>query len=134
MTKLSKELVPFLSTKLTLVHFAVEKCVNINVNLNTASEYVLQNISGLNRKLAKKIVDFRSSQGPFASREDLLRVSGISPTIFAQAVGFLQIPDGENPLDRTCVHPESYELAEKLLAAVGFTSKDLIDPKTQDDL
>ena len=98
----------------------VESCVNrVGVNLNTASASLLQYIAGLNATLSRRIVSFREENGPFARRQDLLRVKGLGPKTFEQAAGFLRIPDGIMPLDATAVHPESYELTERLLRMAG---------------
>jgi len=94
----------------------VESAVNlVGVDLNTASASLLQNVSGLNSKTAEKIVAFRDEHGRFVNREKLNKVSGIGETAFQQSAGFLRIIDGENPLDNTAIHPESYAATKKLL-------------------
>ena len=94
----------------------VESAVNlVGVDLNTASISLLQNVSGLNSKSAQNIVGFRDEHGRFNNREQLMQVSGIGETAFQQAAGFLRIPDGDNPLDNTAIHPESYFATQKLL-------------------
>lgn len=94
----------------------VESCVNqVGVDLNTASKSLLTHISGLNSRSAEKIVSHRNIVGPFINRQDLKKVEGIGKTAFEQAAGFLRIADGENPLDATSIHPESYKVTEKLL-------------------
>jgi uncharacterized protein len=94
----------------------VESCVNqVGVDLNTASKSLLTHISGLNNRSAEKIVSHRDTLGPFKNRKDLKKVEGIGKTAFEQAAGFLRITDGENPLDATSIHPESYKVTEKLL-------------------
>jgi uncharacterized protein len=94
----------------------VESAVNlVGVDLNTASISLLQNVSGLNSKSAQNIVGFRDEHGRFSNREQLMQVSGIGETAFQQAAGFLRIPDGDNPLDNTAIHPESYFATQKLL-------------------
>lgn len=99
----------------------VESCVNrVGVNLNTASASLLQYIAGLNATLSRRIVSHREENGPFAGRQDLLKVKGLGPKTFEQAAGFLRIPDGAGPLDATAVHPESYELAERILHMAGL--------------
>jgi uncharacterized protein len=96
-------------------------CVNfVGVDLNTASVSLLRHVSGLNQLTARRIVDRRKEQGPFQNREQLLQVEGIGPASYTQAAGFLKIADGDHPLDRTWVHPESYEAATKLLARFGY--------------
>ncbi len=97
----------------------VEDCVNgVGVDLNTASVPLLQRVAGLNGSVAKAVVRHRESQGAFKSRADLLAVSGLGAKTFEQCAGFLRIQGGSNPLDATGVHPESYEVVEKLLALV----------------
>jgi uncharacterized protein len=94
----------------------VESAVNlVGVDLNTASASLLQNVSGLNSKTAEKIVAFRDENGRFIDREKLKEVSGIGETAFQQSAGFLRIVDGDNPLDNTAIHPESYLATKKLL-------------------
>lgn len=93
----------------------VESCVNkVGVNLNTASAPLLSHISGLSRRVAKNIVKRRESEGVFLSREQIKDISGVGDFRFQQAAGFMRIPESENPLDNTAIHPESYEAAEKL--------------------
>lgn len=95
--------------------FTVEKIVNdIGVNINTASSSILKYISGLNKKAIDSILEYKS-KNPFKSRGEIKKLKGISEKIFEQSIGFLRIPDSENPLDRTKIHPESYEIAENLL-------------------
>jgi protein Tex len=97
----------------------VEDCVNgVGVDLNTASVPLLQRVAGLNGSVAKAVVRHREAQGAFKSRADLLAVSGLGAKTFEQCAGFLRIQGGSNPLDATGVHPESYEVVEKLLALV----------------
>jgi uncharacterized protein len=94
----------------------VESAVNlVGVDLNTASASLLRNISGLNSKTAEKIVTHRDERGKFINREQLKEVSGIGETAFQQSAGFLRIADGDNPLDNTAIHPESYLATKKLL-------------------
>ncbi len=105
----------------------VRSCVNrIGLDLNCAGHPLLRHISGLNDKLARKLVAVRSSNGPFRSRAGLLAVPGVDEAVFEQAAGFLRIRDGENPLDRTAVHPESYPVIEKMAASLGVTVGDLV--------
>lgn len=93
----------------------VEDSVNqVGVNLNTASISLLSYVSGLSSNVSKSILDFRTENGKFISRKQLLDVKGLGPKTFTQAAGFLRIPDGENSLDNTAVHPESYKIAEKI--------------------
>lgn len=94
----------------------VESCVNqVGVDLNTASKSLLTHISGLNKRNAEKLVSHRDTVGPFKNRQELKKVEGIGQTAFEQAAGFLRITDGNNPLDATSIHPESYKVTEKLL-------------------
>ena len=94
----------------------VESCVNyVGVDLNTASASLLNYVSGLNKRIAENIVKFREKKGKFKSREELKEVSGVGEKVFEQSAGFLKIPDAENPLDNTFIHPESYQATLKLL-------------------
>ncbi len=98
----------------------VEDCVNrVGVDLNTASPALLARVAGLNARIAEQIVQRRDQTGAFRSRAALRDVPGLGPKTFEQAAGFLRIRDGENPLDRSAVHPESYPLVERILAAAG---------------
>lgn len=104
----------------------VEDSVNkVGVDLNTASASLLEYISGINKTIAKNIVDYRETNGRFTSRKQLLKVAKLGPKAFEQCAGFMRILDGENPLDATSVHPESYEAAEKLLDKLGLTMEDV---------
>lgn len=99
----------------------IESCVNfVGVDLNNASVSLLRHVSGLNQLTARRVVEYRKEKGPFTSREQLKEVEGIGPATFTQAAGFLKILDGSNPLDRTWVHPESYEVATRALEKLGF--------------
>ena len=98
----------------------VEDCVNaVGVDLNTASVPLLTRVSGLNSLLAKNIVEFRNSNGPFRNRKSLTKVPRLGDKTFEQAAGFLRINDGDNPLDRSAVHPEAYPVVERILAQCG---------------
>lgn len=104
----------------------VEDCVNkVGVDLNTASASLLEYISGISKPIAKNIVSYREENGKFKNRKQLLKVAKLGPKAFEQCAGFLRINDGDNPLDGTSVHPESYDAAEKLLEMLGFDVKDL---------
>ncbi|GEM_PF-58787 len=106
----------------------VESCVNfVGVNVNTASISLLRYVSGLNQLTAKGIYAYRQQNGPFRNREQLRQVPGIGDATFVQAAGFLFIPDGDNPLDGTSIHPESYPVATRLLELLGFSVEDLRD-------
>ncbi len=100
----------------------VEDCVNaVGVDLNTASPSLLEHVSGLNSTTAKNIVAYREANGAYTDRSQLLKVPKLGPKAFEQCAGFIRIPDGDNVLDNTGVHPESYEATEKLLNACGYT-------------
>lgn len=104
----------------------VEACVNkVGVDLNTASAPLLSYISGISGTIAKNIVAYREANGRFTDRRQLLKVPKLGPKAFEQCAGFMRINQGDNPLDRTSVHPESYEAAKQLLAKQGFTAEDL---------
>ena len=102
----------------------VEDCVNkVGVDLNTASAYLLEYISGISKAIAKNIVAYREENGRFTDRRELLKVAKLGPKAFEQCAGFMRIQGGKNPLDATSVHPESYEAVEKLFAKQGFTKE-----------
>jgi len=104
----------------------VEDCVNsVGVDLNTASPSLLQHIAGINSGIARNIVAYREENGKFSRRKELLKVKKLGDKAFEQAAGFLRIPESENVLDNTSVHPESYEAAEKLLKKAGYSLKGL---------
>ncbi|MCI9634238.1 MAG: RNA-binding transcriptional accessory protein [Ruminococcus sp.] len=108
----------------------VEDCVNkVGVDLNTASAPLLSYISGISSTLAKNIVAYREENGKFTDRRKLLKVAKLGPKAFEQCAGFMRIQGGDNPLDATGVHPESYEAAEKLLTKQGFQPEDIIGGK-----
>lgn len=108
----------------------VEDCVNkVGVDLNTASAPLLAYISGISSTLAKNIVTYREENGRFTDRRKLLKVSKLGPKAFEQCAGFMRIQGGDNPLDATGVHPESYDAAEKLLKKQGFQPDDIIGGK-----
>jgi len=108
----------------------VVNCVNqVGVNLNTASKYLLMYVSGLNTAMAQNIVDYRDANGPFSSREALLSVPRIGPKTFEQAAGLLRIPDADNPLDNSAVHPERYALVARMAADLGCAVSDLMADK-----
>ena len=113
--------------------FVVEKCVNsVGVNINTASASLLGYVSGITKAAIKKIIDYRESMGRINSREEIKKKKLLSDKAFEQAIGFLRITEGDNILDSTAIHPESYEVALKILSDLGFKitdvgSKELID-------
>lgn len=108
----------------------VESCVNlVGVNLNTASSHLLTYISGLGPALAQNIVDYRTANGPFQSRKELLKVPRMGTKAFEQCAGFLRIPQAPNPLDNSAVHPESYPIVEKIAKDMNCTVDELIKNK-----
>lgn len=105
----------------------VESCVNlVGVNVNTASSHLLTYVSGLGPVLAKNIVDYRTANGPFRSRRELLKVPRMGAKAYEQCAGFLRIPHAENPLDNSSVHPESYPIVERMAADLHCSVSDLI--------
>lgn len=105
----------------------VESCVNsVGVEVNTASRELLSYVSGLNSALAKNIIEYRNTNGAFPSRAALKKVPRLGPKAFEQAAGFLRLSGGKNPLDASAVHPERYEIVEKMAADLGCSVKDLI--------
>lgn len=111
----------------------IEAAVNhVGVELNTASAALLKHIAGINATVAKNIIKYRDEHGIFASRKELLKVSRLGPTAYTQCAGFLRINGATCPLDNTPVHPESYPLAEQILAELGFSLEDLADKNKLD--
>ena len=109
----------------------ISSCVNfVGVDLNTASIPLLRHVSGLNQLTARRVVEYRAEKGPFKSREQLHEVEGIGPATFTQAAGFLKLREGEEPFDRTWVHPESYGVSGKLLEKLGLT-REVVKEKAQ---
>ncbi len=105
----------------------VVSCVNaVGVEVNTASEQLLTYVSGLGPQLARNIIVFRNEKGPFSARGDLRKVPRLGPKAFEQAGGFLRIRDGENPLDASAVHPESYPIVESMAKDLGCVVRDLL--------
>ena len=108
------------------LNFVVSKAVNgVGVNINTASPSILKYISGLNKKVIDNIISFREKYGKFKNRDEIHSIKGMSDKVYEQAVGFLRILDGDNPLDKTSIHPESYDKTKELLRYLGFTENDL---------
>lgn len=108
----------------------VEDCVNaVGADLNTASAPLLSRVAGISNTVAKNIISFREENGRFTGRRQLLKVKGLGPKAFEQCAGFLRVPESDNLLDRTGVHPESYKAAETLLTLCGYTAKDAADGK-----
>ena len=113
-----------------MLHGTVEDCVNqVGVDLNTASAALLEYVSGITKTIAKNIVTYREENGQFTNRKQLLKVAKLGPKAFEQCAGFMRIQGGDNPLDGTSVHPESYEAAEKLLKKQGFSLDDIAGGK-----
>lgn len=105
----------------------VESCVNsVGVNLNTASSYLLSYVSGIGPALAENIVEYRSANGPYKSRTDLLKVKRLGGKAFEQCAGFLRITDAADPLDNSAVHPESYHIVAAMAKDLGISTKDLV--------
>ena len=106
--------------------FVVEKAVNeVGVDVNTASKSLLQYVAGLNKSTAQSLVNYRDEHGEFKDRESIRKVPKIGDKAYEQAAGFLRVPESDNPFDKTAIHPESYEIAEKILSYLGFTKADL---------
>ena len=106
--------------------FVVTKAVNsVGVNINTASPSLLKYVSGITKKNIEKIIDYRENNGRINSREEIKKKKLLSDKVYEQAIGFLRITDGINPLDQTGIHPESYDIATNLLKKLDFTIKDL---------
>ena len=108
------------------LEFVVTKAVNqVGVNINTASSSLLEYVSGLTKKAINALLHYREVHGKITSREEIHQIQGISDKVYEQSIGFIRIQEGTNPLDRTSIHPESYPVAEKLLALLGFTPNDV---------
>jgi uncharacterized protein len=119
--------VPAKELRHSLEH-VVESCVNqVGVDLNTASVPLLRYVSGLNQLVAHDLVEYRKTHGPFRNRRQLLEINGIGEQRFTQAAGFLKISDGDNPLESTWIHPESYAVAEEILTELGYGPQTLRD-------
>ena len=113
----------------------VEDSVNkVGVDVNTATPSLLSYVSGINNTIAKNIVKYRDTNGKLKERKELLKVPKLGKVAYEQCAGFLRIPDGKNPLEITAVHPESYEVTEKLLQSIGFDKKDLKDKEKLEEL
>jgi protein Tex len=113
----------------------VESCVNhVGVNLNNTDVASLRYIAGLNPMIARDLVEFRKQHGPFQNREQLLQVPSLGHARFVQAAGFVKVSDGNNPLDRYWIHPESYGLVDKILAEIGYGREALVDPVRHEEV
>lgn len=111
----------------------VENCVNsVGVDLNTASPSLLSYVAGINKTVAKNIISYREENGRFRTRKQLMKVPKLGAKAFEQCAGFLRIADGDNLLDNTSVHPESYKTASELLKILGYTETDVADGKLSD--
>lgn len=105
----------------------VESCVNsVGVNVNTASRHLLSYVAGIGPALAENIVQYRTENGPFKSRKDLLKVKRLGEKAFEQCAGFLRIPGAANPLDNSAVHPEAYHIVGKMASSLGVATEDLV--------
>lgn len=112
--------------------FTVESCVNsVGVNINTASKELLTYVSGLGPALAEKIVNYRAENGGFSSRADIMNVPKMGKKTFTQAAGFLRVPESDNPLDNSAVHPESYSIVKQMAADCGCTVAELMVDKAK---
>lgn len=112
--------------------FTVESCVNsVGVNINTASKELLNYVSGLGPALAEKIVNYRAENGGFSSRADIMNVPKMGKKTFTQAAGFLRVPESDNPLDNSAVHPESYSIVKQMAADCGCTVAELMADKAK---
>lgn len=117
------------------LNFVVTKVVNqVGVNVNTASSSLLSYVSGMNKKAIDAILNERDLKGKFTSREEIKKLKGITPKVYEQAIGFIRIPDGVNPLDKTSIHPESYEVTKKLLESIGMNLNDIGTDKLKEEL
>ena len=117
------------------LNFVVTKVVNqVGVNVNTASSSLLSYVSGMNKKSIDAILNERDLKGKFTSREEIKKLKGITPKVYEQAIGFIRIPDGVNPLDKTSIHPESYEVTKKLLESIGMSVNDIGTDKLKEKL
>lgn len=117
------------------LNFVVTKVVNqVGVNVNTASSSLLSYVSGMNKKSIDAILNERDLKGKFTSREEIKKLKGITPKVYEQAIGFIRIPDGVNPLDKTSIHPESYEVTKKLLDSIGMNLNDIGTDKLKEKL
>lgn len=115
--------------------FVVSKAVNsVGVNINTASRSLLTYVSGPNKKSIDEILNSRDKLGKFETREDVKKLKSMTPKVYEQAIGFMRIIDGKNPLDRTSIHPESYDAAKKLLDIMGFSVNDIGSEKLKSSL
>ena len=112
----------------------IEDCVNaVGVDLNSASAALLMRVSGLSKTMAQNIVDYRDENGRFENRKQLNKVARLGPKAFEQAAGFLRISDGDNPLDKTGVHPESYPIVDKIITSLNESLDSVLGEKAMVD-
>ena len=117
------------------LNFVVTKSVNsVGVNINTASSSLLSYVSGLTKKVINEILSTRDKIGKFISRDDIKKLKGMTPKVYEQSIGFMRIVDGSNPLDKTSIHPESYNATIKLLDSLGFSVDDIGTDKLKSSL
>ena len=117
------------------LNFVVTKSVNsVGVNINTASSSLLSYVSGLTKKVINEILSTRNKIGKFISRDDIKKLKGMTPKVYEQSIGFIRIVDGSNPLDKTSIHPESYDATIKLLDSLGFSINDIGTDKLKSSL
>lgn len=117
------------------LNFVVEKTVNqVGVNVNTASPSLLQYVSGMTKKAIEALISFRDQYGKITSRDELKKVKGITPKVYEQAIGFMRVLEGTNPLDKTPIHPDNYQDAMKLLETLSCTVEDLGTKKLKEKL
>ena len=117
------------------LNFVVTKSVNsVGVNINTASSSLLSYVSGLTKKVINEILSTRDKIGKFISRDDIKKLKGMTPKVYEQSIGFIRIVDGSNPLDKTSIHPESYDATIKLLTSLGFSISDIGTDKLKSSL
>ena len=117
------------------LNFVVTKSVNsVGVNINTASSSLLSYVSGLTKKVINEILSTREKLGKFISRDDIKKLKGMTPKVYEQSIGFIRIVDGSNPLDKTSIHPESYDATIKLLDSLGFSINDIGTDKLKSSL
>jgi len=115
--------------------FVVTKAVNsVGVNINNASTSLLKYVSGMTKKAIESLIEYRNNYGKITTREEIKKIKGITPKVYEQAIGFMRIIDGKNPLDKTGIHPESYKLTEQLLKDLDLTVNDIGTDKLKDKL
>ena len=117
------------------LNFVVTKAVNsVGVNINTASKSLLSYVSGLSKKAIDEILKVRDEFGKFINRDEIKKIKGVTPKVYEQSIGFMRIPDGDNPLDKTSIHPESYDATIKLLNSLGYNVSDIGTDKLKENI